>query len=55
MCFADDLTDEQVKKLRVLDNKLNESAIDLDILADDIGELDFDGFMLRYIYIYIYI
>lgn len=42
--FADDLTDEQVKKLRVLDNKLNESDWDNDLLFDDIGDLEFDGF-----------
>jgi hypothetical protein len=41
---ADNLSDEQVKKLRALDNKLNESDWDFDLLADDIGELDFSGF-----------
>ena len=39
-----DLTDEQVRKLRNLDNKLNESEWDLDLLKDDILGLDFDGF-----------
>ena len=42
----DELTEEQVKKLRLLDNKLNESAWDYDLLADEIGDLDFDGFDL---------
>lgn len=37
-------TDEQVKKLRALDNKLNESDWDFDLLAEDIGEFDFSGF-----------
>lgn len=40
----DDLTEEQVKQLRLLDNKLNESDWDFDLLADEIGDLDFDGF-----------
>ena len=42
----DDLTEEQVKQLRLLDNKLNESAWDYELLADEIGDLDFDGFDL---------
>ena len=42
----DDLTEEQVKQLRLLDNKLNESAWDYELLADEIGELDFEGFDL---------
>lgn len=42
--MADDLTDEQVKKLRFLDNKLNESDWDIDLIAEEIADLDFDGF-----------
>lgn len=42
--MADDLTDEQVKKLRLLDNKLNESEWDIDLIAEEIADLDFDGF-----------
>lgn len=42
--MADDLTGEQVKKLRLLDNKLNESDWDIDLIADEIADLDFDGF-----------
>lgn len=42
--YATDLTDEQVKKLRNLDNKLNESEWDFDLLATDIDGLDFSGF-----------
>lgn len=42
--MADDLTDEQVKKLRLLDNKLNESDWDIDLIAEEITDLDFDGF-----------
>lgn len=41
---VDGLTKEQEKKLRALDNKLNESDWDFDLLAEDIGELDFSGF-----------
>lgn len=42
--YATDLTEEQVKKLRNLDNKLNESEWDFDLLATDIDGLDFSGF-----------
>lgn len=41
---VDNLSGEQVKKLRTLDNKLNESDWDFDLLAEDIGELDFSDF-----------
>ena len=41
---VDDLTDEQVKALRIVDNKSNESEWDFDILPDELAELDFDGF-----------
>ena len=40
----DDLTPEQVDKLRLLDNKLNESEWDFDLLAEDVPQLDWDGF-----------
>ena len=40
----DDLTQEQVDKLRLLDNKLNESEWDFDLLAEDIPTLDFSDF-----------
>mgnify|MGYP002579304485 FL=1 len=42
--IAADLTADEVKKLRALDNKLNESEWDLDMLSLDIGGLDFKGF-----------
>ena len=43
--MADDLTDEQVKKLRLLDNKLQEQSVwDIDLIAEEIADLDFDGF-----------
>ena len=44
---ADDLTDEQVKALRLADNKTNESAWDDDLLnleLDDIFDLDMEDF-----------
>lgn len=42
--MAYDLTEEQIKKLRNLDNKLNESEWDYDLLKFDIEDLDFRDF-----------
>ena len=44
--YATDLTKEQAKKLRLLDNKLNESEWDFDLLKMDIEGLDFSGMTL---------
>lgn len=41
---ADGLTQEQVDKLRLLDNKLNESEWDIDLLLEDVPSFDWDGF-----------
>lgn len=41
---VDDLTEEQVKALRIVDNKSNESEWDLDILPDELAELDLSDF-----------
>ena len=41
---VEDLTEEQVKALRIVDNKSNESEWDLDILPDELAELDLSGF-----------
>ena len=39
-----DLTEEQIRKLRLLDNKLNESPWDVSLLEADIADLDFSEF-----------
>ena len=41
---VDDLTPEQVKALRGIDNKTNESPWDMDLLAAELPGLDLDGF-----------
>ena len=41
---VDDLTPEQVKALRIVDNKTNESPWDMDLLAAELPGLDFEGF-----------
>ena len=41
---VDDLTPEQVKALRVIDNKTNESPWDMDLLAAELPGLDLEGF-----------
>ena len=39
-----DLSEEEAEKLRLLDNKLNESEWDMDLLAEDVPHLDFSDF-----------
>ena len=41
---VDDLTDEQVKALRIVDNKTNESPWDFDFLAADLPDIDLGEF-----------
>ena len=42
---ADELTEEDIRELRIADNQTNaETGFDFDALADDINGLDFDGF-----------
>lgn len=41
---ASGLTDEEIRELRIADNKTNESPWDEDMLRVDIDGLDFDGF-----------
>lgn len=42
--YVEDLTDEQVRKLRILDNKTNESPWDFDNLQLELDDLDFTDF-----------
>ena len=45
----DDLTPEEANRLRFLDNKLNESEWDMEMLKlDDLSEIDFEGFDLDF-------
>lgn len=41
---VDDLTDEQVRALRIVDNKSNESPWDFDMLGDELADIDLSGF-----------
>lgn len=41
---VEDLTEEQVKALRIVDNKSNESPWDFDFLADELADLDLSNF-----------
>ena len=41
---ADKLSQEDVDRLRLLDNKLNESEWDIDLLLEDVPTLDFSDF-----------
>ena len=41
---VEDLTEEQVKALRIVDNKSNESPWDFDFLADELVDLDLSDF-----------
>lgn len=41
---AEDLTEDEVRELRIADNKTNESEWDTAALAIDMQELSFDGF-----------
>lgn len=42
--IEDDLTEEDIKELRIADNVTNESAWDFDLRREDIEGLSFDGF-----------
>jgi site-specific DNA-methyltransferase (adenine-specific) len=41
---VEDLTEEQVKALRIVDNKSNESPWDFEFLADELADLDLSDF-----------
>lgn len=45
---ASGLTEDEIKELRIADNKTNESPWDLGLLAEDISGLDFAGFDLDF-------
>ena len=45
---ADELTDKDIKELRIADNKTNESEWDIDLLTEDMEGLDFEGFDLEF-------
>ena len=45
---ASGLTDEEIRELRIADNKTNESPWDEDILRVDLDGLDFEGFDLDF-------
>lgn len=46
--YAENLTDDQIRELRILDNKLNESEWDIDKLKLDLEELDFSEFDINF-------
>lgn len=46
--MADDVTDEEIRELRIIDNKTNESPWDVDILNEDASGLNFDGFTFTF-------
>lgn len=41
---ASGLTDDEIRELRIADNKTNESPWDFELLQEDLEGLDFDGF-----------
>ena len=43
-----DLSEEETEKLRLLDNKLNESEWDLDLLKDLVPSIDFSDFEINF-------
>ena len=43
-----DLSEEEAEKLRLLDNKLNESEWDLDLLKDLVSSIDFSDFEIDF-------
>ena len=48
---ASGLTEDEIKELRIVDNKTNESPGDLGLLAEDIEGLSFDGFDFEKVWI----
>jgi len=46
--YVENLTPQQIAELRILDNKLNESEWDMDLLAEELPDLDFEDFSLDF-------
>ena len=46
--MVDELTDEQVRALRIIDNKTNESPWDMELLAEELPEISLDGFDMNF-------
>lgn len=46
--IADDLSEEQAAKLRIIDNKTNESPWDMRALAEELDGLDLEGYELDF-------
>ena len=46
--YAENLTDDQIRELRIIDNKLNESEWDIEALKMDLADLDFSDFELDF-------
>lgn len=44
----ENLTEEEVKQLRLLDNKLNESEWDMELVAEELKDLDMSGFDIEW-------
>ena len=45
---ASGMTDEEIRELRIADNKTNESPWDLDMLEEELNSLDFNGFEFEF-------
>lgn len=45
---VDDLTEDQVKALRIVDNKTNESEWDIEFLTEELAEIDLSEFDLDF-------
>ena len=46
--MVDELTDEQVRALRIVDNKTNESPWDMEMLAEELPEISLEGFDMSF-------